>query len=63
MAAKAAQFRSRFQEKYGDVCCRVLLGYDVSTQEGMQAALDSGRIMDFCPQMAQYAIEILKEIL
>lgn len=63
MAAKAAQFREKFLAKHGTVRCCPLLGYDVSVPEELQEALDSGRMMDFCPKLALSAIEILKEIL
>lgn len=63
MMEKSKQFREKFLEKHGTVICRPLLGYDVSRPEELQAALDSGRMMDFCPKMAMSAIEILKEIL
>lgn len=63
MMQKSAQFREKFKEKHGTLICRPLLGYDVSRPEELQAALDSGRMMDFCPKLVCDAIEILKEVL
>ncbi len=63
MMAKSAQFRERFQEKYQTVICRPMLGYDVSEPEELKAALDSGRMLDFCPKAVKDAIDILEEIL
>lgn len=63
MMEKCAQFREKFLEKRGTVCCRPLLGYDVSKPEELQEALDSGRMLDFCPKLAREGIEILEEVL
>ena len=63
MMEKSAQFRQRFKEKYDTLICRPLLGYDVSRPEELQAAMDSGRMLDFCPKLAYEAIQILKGIL
>src|SRR5512143_2750203 len=37
----AEQFIRRFEETHGGILCRELLGYDVSTQEGLQAAREN----------------------
>lgn len=63
MMEKSAKFRERFKEKHKTIICRPMLGYDVSKTEELQAALDSGRLLEFCPKLACEAIMILKEIL
>lgn len=63
MMAKSAAFREKFMERHGTVICRPLLGYDVSKPEELNAALESGRMLDYCPMLAEEAITILKEIL
>lgn len=63
MMAKSAQFRERFLEKYKTVICRPMLGYDVSKPEELKAALDSGRMLEFCPKAVKDAIDMLEEIL
>lgn len=63
MMEKSDLFRERFFEKHQGFICRPLLGYDVSKPEGLQEALESGRMMEFCPRLAKDAIDILKEIL
>ena len=63
MMEKSARFRERFLGKHQTVICRPMLGYDVSKPEELKAALDSGRMLDFCPKAVKDAIEILEEIL
>ncbi len=63
MMEKSALFREKFLEKRQKVLCRPLLGYDVSKPEELLEALESGRMMDFCPGLVKDAIDILKEIL
>ena len=63
MMEKSAEFRKRFMEKHGTCICRPLLGYDVSKPEELQAALDSGRMLSFCPMLAEEAISMLREVL
>ena len=42
----------------------VMIGkYDVSTPEGLQGALDSGKMTEFCPCLAEKVIQITEEIL
>ncbi len=63
MMAKSTEFREKLMEKHGSLICRPLLGYDVSKPEELQEALESGRMLDFCPKLAKDAIDILKEII
>lgn len=63
MMEKSAQFREKFIEEYGTVICRPMLGYDVSRPEELEEALNSGRMLDFCPKVVEKAIKILEEIL
>lgn len=62
MMAKSGEFRKKFFEKRATCNCRELLGYDVSTPEGFQKALDSGRMMSFCPELVKEVIEMLDEM-
>lgn len=63
MMEKSAQFREKFIEEYGTVICRPMLGYDVSRPEELEEALNSGRMLDFCPKVVEKAIKILEEVL
>jgi C_GCAxxG_C_C family probable redox protein len=62
MMAKSAEFRKRFYEKRTTCNCKELLGYDVSTPEGFKEALETGRMMSFCPALVKEVLEILDEI-
>ncbi|NLV50338.1 MAG: C_GCAxxG_C_C family protein [Clostridiales bacterium] len=61
--AKGAEFIKKFREKFGAICCRDLIGVDVSTDEGKQKAFASGVIRDRCPGFVTGACEILDDML
>jgi len=60
---RARQFMRRFESRYGSVTCKALLGHDIDTPEGMQAAEDEGLFTDLCPKIVRHAAEILEKIL
>ena len=53
----------RFKKANGSYICNDLLGYDVSTPEGVQRAREDGLFTDFCPKMVASAVDILEEII
>jgi len=63
MLAKKAEFEKRFSEKYGSLICREILGYDLSTEEGMAAIMEQELLAKKCPYVVCDACEILEEIL
>lgn len=63
MMAKTAEFNQRFTQEFGTVVCKELIGYDVSTPEGLQGALDSGKMIGYCPGLAEKVINIVEEII
>lgn len=63
MAAKAGQLQERFIKEFGTVECKKLIGYDVSTPEGLQGALESGKMMGYCPELVGKVIQMTEEIL
>lgn len=63
MMAKTAEFNQRFTQEFGTVVCKELIGYDVSTPEGLQGALDSGKMIGYCPGLAEKVINIVEEIM
>lgn len=63
LMAKSREFRRKFFELHPTCNCRELVGYNVSTPEGIQAAVESGRMMSFCPKLVKEVIEALDEIL
>jgi C_GCAxxG_C_C family probable redox protein len=63
MTAKNMELKERFTEEFGTIECKELIGFDVSTPEGLQAALDSGKLVEYCPVLAEKVIKITEEIL
>lgn len=63
LTAKNAEFREKFLKEYGTCSCKELLGYDVSTPEGFNEALESGRLPGYCPGLAAKVIDILESVL
>jgi C_GCAxxG_C_C family probable redox protein len=58
-----ARFLERFKARHGTIHCRELLGCDISTPEGLQAARDKGLFEERCPEYVRASAEILEEIL
>ena len=63
MMAKSTEFRQKFAEKFETSNCKELVGYDVSTPEGFEQAISTGRMMGFCPTVVTDVMEILDEVL
>lgn len=57
-----AEFNRRFEERNGSVICRDLLGCDIGTPEGMQAAKDSDFHNTRCRQLVRAAAAIVTEM-
>ncbi|HUT96889.1 MAG TPA: C-GCAxxG-C-C family protein [Dehalococcoidales bacterium] len=57
------RFLERFKDRHGSILCRELLGYDISTPEGLQAAKDKGLFGKLCPGFVRASAEILEELL
>jgi len=62
MMAKTAQFKEKFVEKFGTVECKELIGYDVSTPEGLKGAIDSGKLLEYCPGLVDQVIGMAQEV-
>ncbi len=63
LIGKTVQFRDRFLKEFGAAECKKLIGYDVSTPEGLQGALDSGKLLSYCPGLVEKVIGLTEEIL
>ena len=59
----AKEFMRRFQEQNGAIRCNDLVGMDISTPEGHDAARDSGRFQQVCPAVVRSAAEIVSAML
>lgn len=57
------RFMAEFTEKNGSYMCKELLGCDLSTQEGIEMALEKKLFTEFCPKMVESATRIAEEIL
>ena len=55
------QFARQFEARHGSSVCKELLGFDMSTPEGKEAAKEPGSF-DICPKLIESSIEILEEI-
>jgi C_GCAxxG_C_C family probable redox protein len=58
-----SQFLERFKARQGSIFCRDLLGYDISTPEGLQAIKYRGLFDNLCPKYVRASAEILEELL
>jgi C_GCAxxG_C_C family probable redox protein len=57
------EFVTRFQSRHGSICCKELLGYDLSNPQEREKAKQKGLFDTLCPQLVRDAAEILEEIL
>jgi C_GCAxxG_C_C family probable redox protein len=57
------EFIKRFKSRHGSICCRELLGCDLSNPEGREAAYEKGLFTTLCPQLVRDVGEILEHIL
>ena len=57
------RFRQAFEARQGSICCRDLIGCDLSTPEGYQQAIDRGAFVSICPKLVHDAAAIVEELL
>ncbi len=57
------EFRKRFEERFGSLECKAILGVDLSTPEGYKFAEERNLVKTRCPEFIRGAAEILEEIL
>jgi C_GCAxxG_C_C family probable redox protein len=57
------EFHRRFLEKNKYLCCRELLGCDITTEEGHQYAEDNELFEKVCANLIKSAAEIVKEMI
>ena len=60
--SKVDEFQSQFESCCNSVNCRDLLGYDISTAEGMEQATSKNLFKTVCPDLVQAAAEILEDM-
>jgi C_GCAxxG_C_C family probable redox protein len=57
------EFMHRFEEKHGTILCRELIGCDISTPAGYQAATEKRVFVTICPTLVREAAEIVQALL
>ena len=57
------EFATRFEQRNGTTRCKELLGCDISTEEGLQAAKDRDLFKTRCAEAGRDAAEILEEMM
>ena len=61
---KTDEFIKRFAKVMdGDICCRDILGKDISKPDGLAAIRKEGLILQRCPRAMNISIELLEEML
>ncbi len=59
----AREFFKQFEARHGSSNCRMLIGQDIDTPQGMEAAREKGIFDSVCPDFIKSAAEILEELL
>lgn len=57
------EFTKEFEKVYGSVECKKLLGCDVGTKEGMQAAVENNLFQTACPKFVETSARLLEPII
>jgi C_GCAxxG_C_C family probable redox protein len=60
---KAKELLEKFAAQNKSVLCKELLGYDISTDEGLKQARASGVMVQKCPKLVLSAAKILESII
>jgi C_GCAxxG_C_C family probable redox protein len=63
MYALAREFMHRFQEQYGALACKALIGLDLSDPEDLQKAREQAVFTTKCPHFIAGAVEIAEAML
>ena len=60
---KTREYMRRFQERYGAVACKALIGVELSTPEGLQKAREQDVFNKKCSHFIAGAVEIAEQML
>ena len=60
--ADARLFFQLFSEAHGSTICREILGWDITTEEGMKEAREKGLFREKCAEFVASAVRIVEEI-
>jgi C_GCAxxG_C_C family probable redox protein len=56
-------FIQRFEDAFGSIICKELLGHDLSTENGQKKAEEEGLFETRCPKFVQYAAELVEGLI
>ncbi|MEW6402511.1 MAG: C-GCAxxG-C-C family protein [Chloroflexota bacterium] len=59
----AEELVARFKELHGTILCHELIGYEISTKEGLQAARENKAFASICPKLVEDAARLAAEFL
>ncbi len=59
----AKDFAESFEKIHKSIMCKELIGYDISTPEGLTSAKEKGRFNEICPKLVKTSAEILEKLL
>lgn len=57
------EFAKKFKARHGSIACTALIGHNISTIEGFEAAKKADAFKQICPKYVRSAAEILDELL
>ena len=57
------KFAEKFKARNDSIACKDILGYDISTPQGLKTAREEALFSKLCPKFVQDAAEILEEML
>lgn len=60
---KLGKFQLEFQEKYKTNICKEMLKVDITTEEGLNEALQKNLLTEFCPMVVFNTIQMLENII
>ncbi|WP_041082379.1 C-GCAxxG-C-C family protein [Thermotoga profunda] len=58
----AREFAEQFKSLNGSIMCKDLLGYDISTSEGLQKAREANLFKTICPKYVRDSCQILEKM-
>jgi C_GCAxxG_C_C family probable redox protein len=61
--ALVKEFSKQFKEKYGSLRCTDLIGYNLSTEEGLKKATEEKRFRTHCPKFVEDAAGIVETLM
>jgi C_GCAxxG_C_C family probable redox protein len=57
------RFTAAFKQRHKTISCRELLGFDISTPQGIEQARAAGVFKSLCPPLVRSAAEIVEDML